>query len=522
MALFFLSWISTTESVIGTFIFFSAFFTYKAFAPSRSNLPPGPRPIPIIGNVLQIPAENQEEVFTEWAAQYGDVVHVKVFTQSMIILNSLQAAQDLLVKRSVIYSDRPRFVLLSELMGWESASTHQRYGPRFRKHRRFINQVFNHRAAAVFRPLQEKEVLVLLENMAQTPEAFVDHFRRYAAATILKITYGYDIVSVDDLFVKLAERAGTLTVEAGSPAANMVDFFPIIRHIPTWAPFSNFKVKAMETRKAVEAMMDIPFEQVKTDMRSGAAVPSYTSNLLDSHRDPNGCISPEDEEDIKGSAGTLLAAAEDTTIASVHTFVLAMVLHPHELKKAQEEIDSVVGKNRLPNIDDRPSLPYLECVLKEVLRWNPMVPLGLPHRLMEDDYYRNFYIPAGTTVLANIYAILRDCTEPDAFRPQRYFEGEGLPDPFGIIFGFGRRICPGRHLAEVSYWSITASLIATFDLSKALDEDGNDVNASYDFSHGFVRHPKPFKCSIRPRSSKLTSLIDEARAQLVLNPTMNR
>lgn len=97
-----------------------------------------------------------------------------------------------------------------------------------------------------------------------------------------------------------------------------------------------------------------------------------------------------------------------------------MLLYPHELKKAQDEIDRVLGRNRLPNIDDRPSLPYLECVLKEVVRWafwafsfviwvtnqvhrmNPMVPLGMPHRLMEDDFYRDFYIPEGTNVLANI------------------------------------------------------------------------------------------------------------------------
>ena len=112
----------------------------------------------------------------------------------------------------------------------------------------------------------------------------------------------------------------------------------------------------------------------------------------------------------------------EKTISSLHTFLLAIVLHPQELKKAQEEMDRVVGRHRLPTIDDRPSLPYLNCLLKEVLRWvhdlntsfsflvswihgqswNPMVPLGIPHRLMEDDIYRDFFIPKGATVLANI------------------------------------------------------------------------------------------------------------------------
>ncbi|KIM41937.1 hypothetical protein M413DRAFT_71520 [Hebeloma cylindrosporum] len=511
------SWILTTEGAIGVALF--VFVFYKAVAPSRNKFPPGPRPLPLIGNVLQIPTDNQEQVFADWGAQYGDIVHIKIFGQPLVILNSLKASRDLLDKRSSIYSDRPRFVLLSELMGWETASTHLRYGPRFRKHRRFINQTFNPRALSAFRPLQEKEVLVLLEGMLQNPDAFVDHFRRYAAATILKITYGHDIISVDDLFVRLAERAGTLTTEASSAAANMVDFFPLMKYIPTWAPFSDFKVKALETRKAVEAMMEIPFEQVKVDMRSGTAVPSYTSTLLGSQRDSNGCISAEDEEDIKGSAGTLLAAAEDTTIASMHTFMLAMVLYPHEFKKAQQEIDKVIGRNRLPNLDDRPSLPYLECVLKEVLRWNPMVPLGMPHRLMEDDFYRDFYLPSGTTVLANIYAILRNCNEPDSFRPERYIDEDGLPDPQGVIFGFGRRICPGKDFADASYWAIASSMIAAFDICKAVDHEGNDVNGKYDFNHGFVRHPKPFKCIIKPRSSNLPALISQARAELNLYPS---
>lgn len=130
LALF--SWILTTECAIGVVFLLSAFCTYRALAYPSVNFPPGPKPLPIIGNVLQIPTENQEEKFMEWAPQYGtfihemclslitvtlagDVMHVTILGQSMVILHSLQAARDLLDKRSSIYSDRPRFVLLSEL-----------------------------------------------------------------------------------------------------------------------------------------------------------------------------------------------------------------------------------------------------------------------------------------------------------------------------------------------------------------------------------------------------------------------
>ncbi|EDR09464.1 uncharacterized protein LACBIDRAFT_190116 [Laccaria bicolor S238N-H82] len=491
-------------------------YALRTLAASRIDFPPGPRPLPLIGNVHQLPTEHQAETFLDWGLKYGDVLHVHVFGHPMVILSSLQAARELLDKRSSIYSDRPRFVLMSELMGWRNASTHLRYGPRFRKHRRLMNDVFNQRATAQFQSLQEKETLTLLDGLLNSPTAYIDHFKRYAAALILKITYGYDVHSVDDRLVRLAERAGTLTVQgAGSPAATLVDFFPVMRHIPSWVPFASFKRRALETRKVVDDMMDIPYELVKANMRKGVAVPCYTSNLLEAQRNSqDGTLSFEDEEDIKGSAGTLLTAAEDTTVAFMHSFLLAMVLHPEIFKKAQEEMERVTGSQRLPTINDRPALPYLECVTKEVLRWNPLVPLGMPHRLMEDDYYRNFFIPTGTTVLANIFAILQDCPQPDIFWPERYLDDPTLLDPFTVIFGFGRRICPGRHLADTSAWSVMANLVAAFNISKALDQKGHEMTPKVEFCTGFVRHPKPFECSIKPRTDKLRALISQARADL--------
>ncbi|KAF8890710.1 cytochrome P450 [Infundibulicybe gibba] len=462
------------------------FIIYRFLTSQRLHYPPGPKPLPIIGNVHQVPKHHPEERFTEWANKYGDVVYTQMFQQPMVILNSLQAARDLMEKRSSIYSDRPRFVLFSELMGWQGASTHVRYGPRFRKHRRFINQTFNQRASPSFRPLQEQEALVLLNGFTESPHLFVQHFRRYAAATILKITYGHDVTSIDDLFVHLAERAGTLTVESGSPAATLVDYFPSMRHIPTWAPFSGFKRDALKARKAVETMMDVPFEMVKARMKSGTAPPSFTSTLLET-RQSQGSIAPEDEEDIKGAAGTLYAAAEDTTVSVLEAFILAMVQHPGVFKKAQEELDSVVGTYRLPTPEDRPSLPYFECVLKEVCRWNPPVPLGMPHRLMEDDVYQGYHIPEGSTVIANIYAILQDCSQPHLFLPERFLDDSSLPDPRDVIFGFGRRICPGRHFADTGIWSVLTSITASFDISKALDADGNKITPALDFTDGFVR-----------------------------------
>lgn len=490
------------------------FIAFPRGSSSHLKYPPGPRPLPLIGNVLDVPLERPEERFTEWASYYGDIVYLRFFQQPVIILNSLRAAREVLEKRGAIYSDRPRFVLFSELMGWANASTHMRYGPRFRKHRRFMNSTFNQRAVQRLQALQMKETFLLLEGFMQKPESYIEHFRRFAAATILKITYGRVVTSTDDHFVALAERAGTLTVESGTPAATLVDYFPIIKHLPTWAPFAGFKRKALEVKKAVDQMMDVPFEIVKEELRAGRAIPSYTSTLLEAHRGPDGQTDPEDEEDIKGSAGTLYAAAAETTLAVFETFMLAMTRNPEILIKAQEEMDRVVGTERLPEPEDRESLTYLECVYNEVLRWNPPVPLGLPHRLMEDDVYEDYFFPKGCNVLANIYGMLHDCSQPDKFNPDRYLVDNDLPNPKDVIFGFGRRICPGRYFADAGTWIVISHIVAIFQIQPACDEHGELIIPPVNFSSGFVRHCKPFTCSIEPRTEKAYQLCRQVCAHV--------
>ncbi|KAI0946484.1 hypothetical protein AcW1_009934 [Taiwanofungus camphoratus] len=202
-------------------------------------------------------------------------------------------------------------------------------------------------------------------------------------------------------------------------------------------------------------------------------------------------------------------------MTTIDHFILAMLLRPEVLAKAQKEIDSVVGPGRLPTFGDRPSLPYIECVMSECLRWGVPVPLGLPHRLMEDDVYNGMHLPKGTLVFANIWNMCRNeelFPNADAFYPERYLEQVDeltakKRDPRNYVFGFGRRRCPGMHLIESSLWIVMASMIATFDISKAVDEHGNMIEPEIVFDNAVFRTPKPFKFDIRPRSEQALKVI---------------
>ena len=127
-------------------------------------------------------------------------------------------------------------------------------------------------------------------------------------------------------------------------------------------------------------------------------------------------------------------------------FFLAMIANPGAMKKAQEELDRVVGKGELPDFSHKDSLPYIDALIKELLRWSPPVPLSSPNRAMQDDVYRGYFIPKGATVIQNIWAIFRDPNiypDPAAFNPDRFLkDGKINPlvfDPEDRVFGAGRR-----------------------------------------------------------------------------------
>jgi len=210
-------------------------------------------------------------------------------------------------------------------------------------------------------------------------------------------------------------------------------------------------------------------------------------------------------------------AGADTSKASVQAFFLAMVLFPEVQRRAQAELDKVIGPDRLPLFTDRPFLPYIEAVVRETLRWHLVTPLGVPHYSTEDDEYKGYYIPKGSVVIGNAWAILHnpeDYPDPEEFMPERYLTDDGqlnpnVPDPDIACFGFGRRICPGRYFARDGLFIQIASVLHTFSITPALNEGGIPVTIERAVTSGVASYPMPFQCSITPRSCAAGLLVSD-------------
>ncbi|KJA18940.1 hypothetical protein HYPSUDRAFT_44792 [Hypholoma sublateritium FD-334 SS-4] len=498
---------------IGSFFLVSLIWASLCWRWTSINLPypPGPPDKGLLsGNLRDIPVAQAWHTYMEWGKKYGDILHYRVYDKHTIILNSFEDNVELLEKRSGIYSDRPYMPML-ELMGWVSYGTGlMPYGPKWRSHRRMYQQFLKAGTSSRFRPTQTRKTLDFLYGLLTTPDNFINHYRTLAAAIIMSTMYGYDVAPKEDYFVGLAERAINRLSASAPPDASLFFTFPILRYLPSWFPGTQFKQFALEGKKWAHEMRDVPLGFVQKQMKEETAPHCVSADLLET------CQSKEEMDVI---AGVVLTSYADTTVSLLGTFFLAMALFPDAQRRAKLEIDTVIGSERLIVHDDRPSLPYVEALYREAMRWRPVTPLSIFHACSSDDVYKGFYIPKGATVMSNIWAIAHDSKrypDPDIFDPGRFLDenGELNNDDVGYAFGFGRRICPGRYMASATVWLAIATTLQNFDIQKTRNSKGDEIPISGEYCDGLISHPLPFECSITPRFMEARNMILEAVGKL--------
>ncbi|KAF8910206.1 cytochrome P450 [Gymnopilus junonius] len=442
---------------------------------TRSALPypPGPAKLPLLGNVLDFPRSFPWETYARWAKELdSDIIHLSAVGKDFILLNSFKAATDLLDKKSAIYSDS---------MGWDWLFSSMPYGEPWRERRRTFQQYFSNRSTHVYQTHQIKFARKALLRLLDHSEDFFGIIHHLTGGVAISLAYGFKIQDVNDPFIDLSQRAFQSALNATLPGAFLVDVIPWLKYVPEWVPGAGFQKKAKAWRKLQAAFRELPYAEAVKSLASGTAMPSFTSHW--SEKLVNTSDSRRQEGVVKDVGAIVFAGANDTTVAAIKTFFAAMLSFP--------EVQN-----------DEPNLPYISALVKELLRWRPVTPLALPHQVTEDDVYGGYHVPKGAFVIANAWAMLHDeedYPDPFSFRPERFLTEDGklnsaVRDPSLMAFGFGRRICPGSHVAVSMLWLWAASFLATFSVSKAVDEDGTVLEASVEYQSSSVTfHPLPFK-----------------------------
>ncbi|KAF5365293.1 hypothetical protein D9758_005475 [Tetrapyrgos nigripes] len=446
---------------------------------SRDSLPypPGPQGYWYIGLPnSKVPSKKFWLTYTEWGKKYGDLIHFTRFGKHYLVLNSLQATRDILDKQARITSDRAN-AQLDHISHTEEITSLHPYSDKWRKSRRLFHQILRADATSQFRPIQTRQIHDFIESLRSSKHTLKDQISTVSQKIMFEAIYGLEISSNRDEMPTNSRETLDVDVGAGSiitPGWDGFKYIPFIQYLPSWFPNGQLIAAHRVLGQMTQDGANKPWDAVQEKIADGDHS-SLIAKLL-SRTDPE---NHEEIHTIKWFGATSLAAAADTTMSAISTFFLAMSLYPHVQSKGQEELNTVLGKGRMPTFDDRPSLPYIEAIFREVMRWHPALPMGIAHDSLEDIIYEGYYIPKGTSIYANIWAMTHDASiykDPDQFIPERHLREDGHFDNINSIlaYGFGRRVCVGRYMANDTIWLAIAVTLAAVEISGLPNENVED------------------------------------------------
>lgn len=357
----------------------------------------------------------------------------------------------------------------------------------------------------------------MLYELVQQPDLFLEHIRRYSNALTTSMIFGWRTPTYrDEKMMQLFDGVEKFTEINQAGVAALLDSFPLLRYLPDFMMPLKKRAKLLHAKERELYLSH--WLKAKDDLANGIIHPCFSVGLAESQKqegfsDDQACY----------ITGTLLEAGSDTTAATVYGFMQAMLLYPDVQKRAQAEIDRVIGEDRLPTMDDDTSLQYIRAIMKETMRWMPTAVTGaVPHAVIEDDYYNGYLIPKGAGIVNNVWSIHMDPKQhpdPRRFDPERYVNdlqsmadsaanaNAGMRDHFN--FGSGRRICQGIHVAERSLFLAMSRILWGFHIEPALDAAGKPIIPDPGrLTQGFICMPEEFPAKITPRS--------EARKQKII------
>ncbi|KAL2855262.1 cytochrome P450 [Aspergillus pseudodeflectus] len=458
-------------------------------------MPPGPPTLPILGNLHQIPVTGLYKQIREWGNQYGGVFSLKFGSNNVIVLCDRRAVHELVDKKGLLYADRPHSYI-GELLTLGDHMVVSSGDPLTRLKRKVATHNLSPRVIDVkLAPIQESEITQLVYDIMNTPDDFYRHLRRVTASIACTFIYGQRGATYESFWGHFGE--------ALEPGANPpVDEFPFLKYWPT--RFSYWKKRVLASREAMDAIWGEARAFVEDRRKRGIKRDCIADKLLDEYEAKG---SPFTQHAFDMLLGELVEGGAETTSSSLLTVVLALARNPAIQERARKEIDPICGTHRSPTWTDFDTMPFVNCIVKEGMRFRPVISTGLPHRNAEEDEYEGMLIPKGSTILIPLWAIHHSerlgYTDPETFIPDRFLKHPKLANDYAGT--------------ERNQWRMVAKLLWAFDISEPIDpQTGKKIPLDPDaYETGLLHAPLPFKASIKVRSKAHADTIrremDEAK-----------
>ncbi|KAJ2917559.1 hypothetical protein MD484_g2877, partial [Candolleomyces efflorescens] len=467
----------------------------KKYEETLLPLPPCPPKRGPLGHVGIMPKEFEYLTYERWAKELDtDIIHLQLGDKTIIVLHSWEAVTTFFEKKASLNSDRTQRVMKDEM------SVHFLHVPVC--------------GSTICSPaLISIKCRLGLASFGPSIRDVISVIRHFTGGLSLSMAYGIEMKATDDPYVRLSERAMSGLVLSGTPGRWLVDVLPFLKYVPSWFPGAGWKRQASIWREWQDDMRTKPYDVALANIENGTTRASFLMEALRSVQEDTS--SGDQVELIKDVTATIFAGGSETSATGISTFFLAMLCYPEVQEKAFAELERVLGPNRLPTFEDKGKLPYITAIMRESLRWQNPNPIALPHRSTEEDVYKGYRIPKGSMVIGNVWALMHneeEFPEPMSFKPERFLNPDGslnesVRDPATAVFGFGRRLCPGRYIALSSLWITIASVLAAFRIERDLDDNGKPIDIQPNYLPGVSRFPAPFKATMQVRSKELADII---------------
>ncbi|ESK87133.1 cytochrome P450 [Moniliophthora roreri MCA 2997] len=384
--------------------------------------------------------------------------------------------------------------------------------------RRAVHETLNSKASARYHPIQMRKGIQYAIDLLDDADKWHSHTDQFTSSEVASVIYSdqsNNHAIIQDLSGLIDDASA-----ATAPGKYLANHISMLEHVPDFLAKWKREMKAkycMYTTRLLEHFLTIKQMMVKQDVN-----PCFCSMLVETH-ERHGL------DDLKSAwlAATLYLAGYETTATTLKWLIVAMIAFPEVQRKAQEELDTVIGRSRIPTLQDMENLPYMRAVVKEVLRWRPPIPISVVHASLEDDIYEGYYIPKGSWIMPNILSMNHDPAtygqDPDVFRPERFLKEDGTHKPSPpdtkdeghYSFGFGRRICPGRYLTSNTLLTFAIVLWAT-QLKPGTDASGREIPPSTrGEASGILSRPSVCKISSRPRFPGAQDILKMAKEEWI-------
>ncbi|XP_034364012.1 cytochrome P450 2C6-like isoform X1 [Arvicanthis niloticus] len=464
----------------------------------RGKLPPGPTPLPIIGNFFQLDAKNITQSLTNFSKVYGPVFTLYFGMKPTVVLHGYEAVKEALIDHGGEFADRGRFPVTDKIVkGLGIVFSH---GNRWKEIRRFTLTTLRNLGMGK-RNIEDRvkeEAQCLVEELRKTNGSPCDPTFILGCApcnVICSIIFQNRFDYKDQDFLILMEKVNENVKILSSPWIQFYNTFPaFIDYCP--GSHKTFAKNFYYTKNYL--LKKIKEHQESLDVTNPQDFIDYY--LIKQKQESHNQHSEFTLENLSVTVGDLFAAGTETTSTTLRYALLLLMKHPEVTAKVQEEIERVIGKHRSPCMQDRSHMPYTDAMIHEVQRFIDLIPTNLPHAVTCDIKFRNYLIPKGTTIITSLTSVLHDSKEfpnPEMFDPGHFLDGNGnfKKSDYFMPFSTGKRICVGEGLARMELFLFLTTILQNFKLKSLVHPKDIDTTPVF---NGFASVPPFYELCFLP------------------------